>query len=90
MIVPRYFPGEMEAIATVVELADRYGYGNLIARLSDAWSAKLQRTEGFRPYVADMAARHICVWCGTDSRTGKIAPEFRKAELERRAAEKAK
>lgn len=74
----RYFQGEREAIAAVVALADQYGYGNLIARLSDAWSAKLQRNEGLSKNSADLAARHVCVWCGIDSRTGKLQPGFKR------------
>lgn len=34
-------PGEREAIARVVELADLYGYGNLIGHLRTEWARKL-------------------------------------------------
>jgi hypothetical protein len=70
MSEPFYFPGEREAIATVKELGARHGYGNLIARLKDAWSEELQ-ARGMDRQGADMAARHVCVWCLTDSRTGR-------------------
>jgi hypothetical protein len=64
------FPGEKEAIETVKRLGEEYGYGNLIYHLSEAWSQKLQ-AQGMSRQGADFAARHICVWCKTDSRTGK-------------------
>lgn len=65
------FPGEKEAIETVVALAERYGYGNLIDRLKTAWSEKLQRDHGFGARIADLSAGHICVWCNYDTRTGE-------------------
>ena len=66
----RFFPGEQEAIKKVCELGKTYGYGNLIHRLRNAWSRDLQN-QGMDKYGADLAAGHICVWCKTDSRTGK-------------------
>jgi hypothetical protein len=65
------FPGEVKAISTVCRLGAEYGYGNLIHHLRNAWSAMLQRKYGFDAEAADMGAGHICVWCRTDSRTGK-------------------
>lgn len=64
------FPGEREAIEEVKRLGAEYGYGNLIYHLSEAWSQKLQ-AQGMSKQGADFAARYICVWCNTDSRTGK-------------------
>jgi hypothetical protein len=64
------FPGEQEAIETVKELGRKYGYGNLIHHLRDAWSEDLQG-HGISRDGADMAAGHICVWCKVDTRTGK-------------------
>jgi hypothetical protein len=63
-------PGENEAIEKVKALGEQYGYGNLMHHLSNAWSEKLQ-AQGIGKNAADMAARHICAWCGVDSRTGK-------------------
>ena len=37
----KYLPGEQEAIEIVCSLGEKYGYGNLIARLKSAWSHKL-------------------------------------------------
>lgn len=68
--IPRFFPGEEMAIKTVCALADIYGYGNLIHHLRNGWARHL-RDQGIDSGVADMAAGHICVWCHTDSRTGK-------------------
>lgn len=65
------FPGEAKAIATVCKLGEQYGYGNLIYHLREAWSLMLQRKYGFFPEDGDLAAGHVCVWCRTDSRTGK-------------------
>lgn len=68
----RYFPGEKEAIETVKRLGAQYGYGNLISHLKDAWSESLQGgSYNIGKTSADLAAGHICVWCLTDSRTGK-------------------
>jgi hypothetical protein len=71
--IPRYFPGEQDAIRTVRELGARYGYGNLISRLKDAWSEHLQATSGLSKKSGDLAAGHVCVWCNVDWRTGKKA-----------------
>ena len=73
----RYFPGELEAIETVERLGAIYGYGNLIARLSDAWSEHMQTKYKFPKGAADLAGRHICVWCYTDSRTGKVRHDLK-------------
>ena len=35
-----YLPGEQEAVDKVIATADRWGYGNLIWRLMEAWAAK--------------------------------------------------
>lgn len=37
------FPGEVDAIKSVIALAEIYGYGNLIAALKQAWAKKLMR-----------------------------------------------
>lgn len=68
--IPRFLPGEEEAIRAVVALGAQYGYGNLISRLSDAWSGHLQK-KGMDKRTADHVGRHICAWCDVDSRTGK-------------------
>ena len=77
VIIPRYFPGEQEAIREVLAHGHAYGFGNMIARLRDEWSRTLQTKEGFPVHSADMAAGHICVWCNVDSRTGKKAKKSR-------------
>jgi len=64
---------EHEAVDAVVKLGETWGFGNLISRLRDAWSAKLVAS-GMPQKTADMGAGHICVWCKTDWRTGKKAP----------------
>lgn len=74
MHIPRWFPGEENAVATVKALGAEYGYGNLIHHLKDAWSERLQKS-GLPKKTADVAAGHICVWCYVDSRTGKKVPK---------------
>lgn len=37
------FPGEIEAVKSVLAAAEQYGYGNLIAHLRRAWALKLMR-----------------------------------------------
>lgn len=71
------FPGELAAIKIVVELADTFGYGNLIHHLKCAWSQKL-RADPDSPHsalTADMASGLVCVWCRTDTRTGEEVSE---------------
>jgi len=65
------FPGEEEAIQTICNLADTYGYGNLIHELKKAWSKRLQHKHNLKAKTADEAAGIICVWCNTDTRTGR-------------------
>lgn len=65
-----YFRGEKEDIEKVIQLGERWGYGNLIYHLRRAWSERLQK-DGLPKDTADMAAQLVCVWCGTDSRTGR-------------------
>jgi hypothetical protein len=66
---PRYLPGEQLALAQVEELGAKFGYGNLISHLQDAWSRRLQEDVGEQS--ADMATGRICLWCFVDKRTGK-------------------
>jgi|GEM_PF-3629795 len=73
--LPVKFPGEDEAITTVKRMGAEYGYGNLISHLKDAWSES-QQGQGVRKLVADTAAGHICVWCNTDTRTGRKAEDL--------------
>lgn len=63
-------PGERAAIEVVIQMGEQFGYGNMIHRLSDAWSKKLQES-GLPRLTADLASGHICVWCNIDKRTGK-------------------
>lgn len=66
---------EEEAIILVRALGEDFGYGNMIMRLKDAWSKKLQRKYGMSEYVADGGAWHRCAWCRVDFRTGeKVEP----------------
>jgi hypothetical protein len=62
--------GEAEAIATVKKLGARFGYGNLIGHLRDAWSASLQARYGMSKETADLSAGYLCAWCRVDTRTG--------------------
>jgi hypothetical protein len=75
-LVPRFLPGEAEAIETVKQLGAEHGYGNLISHLKDAWSEKLQ-AQGISKNGADTAAGHICAWCHMDRRTGEKKPPRR-------------
>lgn len=38
------FPGERAAVIEVLNIAESYGYGNLIAHLQTAWAIKLMRS----------------------------------------------
>lgn len=68
----KYLPGEQDGINTVISIAEMYGYGNLINRLKEAWSAKLKKSiPGMCDTAADTASGLICVWCYTNTRTGK-------------------
>jgi len=40
------FPGEKEAIKTVIALGEKYGYGNLISHLKRAWALHLAQDYG--------------------------------------------
>lgn len=79
MNMPRMFPGEPEAIATVIALGEQYGYGNLINRLKEAWSKRLQERDGLDVLASDFSAGLICPWCDTDCRTGKKSRAAKKA-----------
>lgn len=72
------FEGEEADLSRTVEVAEKWGYGNVIDWLKTAWSKKMQIDPRW-PHprqIADEAAGHICVWCKTDSRTGKkVRPE---------------
>lgn len=39
-------PGEKEAVQTVIKLAKKYGFGNLIAHLKRVWALDLKRKYG--------------------------------------------
>lgn len=67
---PVMLPGESEAIEHVVQAGKEYGYGNMIARLQEAWCRELE-AKGIAPILAAKHAHIICVWCNVDSRTGK-------------------
>lgn len=71
--VPDWDRIQAAEIATLKELGERIGYGRCIQILQQAWSQKAQTDPVWpRPAkVADMEAGIICVWCLTDSRTGK-------------------
>ena len=65
------FPGEDEAIESVLVAGEKYGFGNMIHHLKNAWSASLQEKWTMSKKTSDAAAGHICAWCNVDSRTGK-------------------
>lgn len=64
-------PGEAEAIQTVKELGAKFGYNNLIFHLQNAWSTHLHALNIQDLRAIDLAVGHICVYCGTDRRTGE-------------------
>lgn len=64
---------EEDAIEIVTALADVHGYGNLIHRLKEGWSKKLQEEHGMDKGTADRGGLLICPWCDVDCRTGKKA-----------------
>lgn len=68
-------------IAVLRELGERIGYGRCIQILEQAWSAKMQ-SDPVWPHdsvTADTASGIICVWCRTDSRTGKKVKKAKRA-----------
>jgi len=69
------FRGELDDLDKLKLIADKWGYGNAISFLKDAWSKKLQDGTGFTKETADMAAGHVCTWCSVDSRTGEKITE---------------
>jgi dissimilatory sulfite reductase (desulfoviridin) alpha/beta subunit len=44
------FPGEKENINKVIDIAEIYGYGNLIAHLRRAWAIKLIKSNPLLDY----------------------------------------
>lgn len=67
----KWLPGEKRDVERVITLADKWGYGNLISRLQEAWSDKQVSEESMPRHIADRSSGIVCVWCGTDSRTGQ-------------------
>ena len=66
-------PGEKQAIEKAIELAEIYGYGNLIRHLQNAWvKRQLRDNPTFSTRTAETGAWIICPWCHVDSRTGKV------------------
>lgn len=65
------FKGEQEALDRAIAIGFTWGFGNVIDVLKTAWSKGLQKDSQQSAQSADLAAGHICVWCYTDSRTGK-------------------
>lgn len=54
----------------VREIAEQIGYGRVIQIAQYAWLAKLM-ADGSSEASALEASGLVCVWCNTDSRTGK-------------------
>jgi hypothetical protein len=54
--IPRFFPGEQDAIARVLKAGEEFGYGNMIQQLSLAWSKMLQEKWGLSKEAADRSA----------------------------------
>lgn len=67
------FDGETEDLEAAAQIGKKWGYGNVIHWLKDAWSQELQTDPRwkFDKATADMAAHHVCAWCKVDGRTGK-------------------
>lgn len=51
--------GEIDAISTVVVLADDYGYGNLISHLKRAWALKLMAGDSTLTYNQALLATDV-------------------------------
>lgn len=66
---PQLLPGEEDAIRAVQSLGKKYGYGNLISRLKEAWREDLIGF-GLGEPAADYGSQTVCAWCDVDSRTG--------------------
>ncbi|MGB3937523.1 MAG: hypothetical protein WBL29_17640 [Burkholderiales bacterium] len=65
-----------DALTVLPEIGAAIGYGRAIQILQGAWRAQAIR-EG-REAGADYESRLVCVWCHTDSRTGKKYRKTRK------------
>lgn len=50
------FEGEIQSVKQVIEIADKYGYGNLIAHLKQRWALKLIEEYNFSEEQAIKAA----------------------------------
>lgn len=57
---------EEHAIEEVLRYGEKYGYGNLIEQLQDAWADSLQ--PGLSKKAADTMAGIVCSECNTSSR----------------------
>lgn len=71
MLAQLLFPSEADVDKTLKLLGEQYGYGNIILRLKNTWSENLQ-ANGMTREAADLGALHVCPWCSTDWRTGKV------------------
>ena len=52
----RYFKGEKEDIDVAIEIAEKWGYGNVIHTLQNAWADQLMADYDLSPKVAAQAA----------------------------------
>lgn len=67
-------PGEKHAIEVALNVARQYGYGNLISRLQDEWSKRLQENSGLDKNTADAGAwKASWFWSRIDELNARVA-----------------
>ena len=54
----RISPKEQQAIRTIVELGNQFGFGNLMAHLQSAWAKTLMDRDGFDETTAQEATNN--------------------------------
>lgn len=65
-------PGFGDAAKLLPEIGAHIGYGRAIQILQGAWRQHLlDEKYKFPEATADKACGLVCVWCNTDTRTGK-------------------
>lgn len=76
------YPGEDRAIAQVLVYGDRYGYGNLISRLQEAWEERLLKS-GLNKEAAKLGSWQLDAWSEMVKRSEMVKKEEIKKSLEK-------
>lgn len=70
--VPDWDAIQLTQRITLQNLGDQIGYGRCIQILQNIWAKKIEHEMPIPRQTAELSAGIICVWCHTDSRTGKV------------------